>query len=258
MALVRETKLSECAFLVGSDKADFGVRYYLADSEILMAGHPTIATIRSLVHRGLIDVTSGRVSLTLEVGSGVLPIDISIEQGEPLITMTQQRPVFGATIAPDEMAAVFGLTVDDISGIPQMVSTGTGFGIGILKTRSALDRAKLDASKLEILQEQPGMSGAMLFLAVLEGAEAGDTYARLMLPPPNPAEDPFTGSATGCLAAYLWANGLIEKSVFVAEQGHGMGRPGQAKVQVLGPRHDITGVKVGGHGVILMEGSLRL
>ena len=29
MALVRETSLSECAYLVGSDKADFGVRYYL-------------------------------------------------------------------------------------------------------------------------------------------------------------------------------------------------------------------------------------
>jgi len=33
-ALVRETSLSECAYLVASDRADFGARYYLAEREI--------------------------------------------------------------------------------------------------------------------------------------------------------------------------------------------------------------------------------
>ena len=36
LKLVKETSLSECAFLIGSDIADFGVRYYLAETEILM------------------------------------------------------------------------------------------------------------------------------------------------------------------------------------------------------------------------------
>ncbi len=49
LALVNETSLSECAYLVGSDVADFGVRYYVAHQEILMAGHPTIATVASRV-----------------------------------------------------------------------------------------------------------------------------------------------------------------------------------------------------------------
>ena len=44
--------------------------------EILMAGHPTIATVASLVHRGLVDLSSGRASFTLEVGAGVLPIEV--------------------------------------------------------------------------------------------------------------------------------------------------------------------------------------
>ena len=258
MALVRETKLTECAFLVGSDKADFGVRYYLHDREILMAGHPTIATVRSLIHRGLIDISDGIVSLTLEVGFGVLPIDITIEKGEPLITMTQQQPAFGALADLQEVAAVVGLHADDIVGTPQVVSTGTEFCICILKSRSALERAELDRLRLIELQKRSGMKGIELFLAVLEGADVGDTYARLLLAPPNPAEDPFTGSATGCLAAYLWANGLIKSPIFTAEQGHGMGRPGQAKVEVLGARENISGIKVAGHGVILMEGSLLL
>jgi PhzF family phenazine biosynthesis protein len=75
-ALVRETNLSECAYLVGSDRADFGVRYYTAKREILMAGHPTIATVASLIDRGLVDLSTGAAEFTLEVGAGVLPIRV--------------------------------------------------------------------------------------------------------------------------------------------------------------------------------------
>jgi len=75
---------------------------------------------------------------------------------------------------------------------------------------------------------------------------------------PMPAEDPFTGSATGCMAAYLWAKGLIDAPAFVAEQGHWMGRPGTAQVEVLGPRDAIEGVNVGGRGVVLMSGLLHI
>ncbi|MEM1371425.1 MAG: glycosyltransferase, partial [Pseudomonadota bacterium] len=44
MRLVRETRLSECAYIVPSEQADFGARYYLTHAEIPLAGHPTIAT----------------------------------------------------------------------------------------------------------------------------------------------------------------------------------------------------------------------
>ena len=88
--------------------------------------------------------------------------------------------------------------------------------------------------------------------------EGGDTFSRLLLAPPSPPEDPFTGSATGAMAAYLWRNALISSPSFVAEQGHGLGRPGQAQVTVLGPREDITGVVVAGQGYVLMSGTADL
>jgi trans-2,3-dihydro-3-hydroxyanthranilate isomerase len=80
----------------------------------------------------------------------------------------------------------------------------------------------------------------------------------LLLAPPNPSEDPFTGSATGAMAAYLWHHGLIETPEFTAEQGHGMGRAGHALVNVLGERNAITGVEVAGQGVVLMSGIVNL
>ena len=60
----------------------------------------------------------------------------------------------------------------------------------------------------------------------------------------------------GAAAAYLWSKGLIDNPQFVAEQGHGMGRPGQAQVEVLGPRDAITGVRVSGQGRVVMSGDV--
>ena len=54
MAYVRETSLVECTFTGPSEVADFKVKYYLASREIPFAGHPTIATVAALRHRGLI------------------------------------------------------------------------------------------------------------------------------------------------------------------------------------------------------------
>ena len=60
------------------------------------------------------------------------------------------------------------------------------------------------------------------------------------------------------MAAWLWRHGLIKSPQFVAEQGHWLGRPGRAEVEVLGPPEAISGVKVGGQGCVLMRGYLNL
>jgi len=254
MRLVRETSLSECAYLVSSEVADFGARYYLAEREILMAGHPTVATVASMISRGIV---ADNCAFSLEVGAGVMAISVS----DGLITMTQAAPEFLKAHAPERVAEIYGLRGSDIVGTPQVVSTGTPFCVTLLKDHAALRRAVLDVDALVAWRAEDGnaQSDTMEpFLVTLGGVDGGDTFSRLLLPPPMPAEDPFTGSATGCMAAYLWSQGLIESPSFVAEQGHWMGRPGQAQVEVLGPSDAIKGVKVGGRGVVLMSGELHL
>ncbi|MEM6439037.1 MAG: PhzF family phenazine biosynthesis protein [Pseudomonadota bacterium] len=261
-ALVRETSLSECAYLVRSDVADFGARYYLADREIPMAGHPTVAIVVSLVSRGLVELEDGAAAFTLEVGSGVLPISVrETAWGGVTVEMTQARPRFGAYQDPAEIAAIFGLSAEDMAGRPRIVSTGTAFCATALASKDALRRARLDPARLQAWREGTGEAGAAImepFLTVLEGEARGDVFSRLLLSPPLPPEDPFTGSATGCMAAYLWSEGLIDAPRFSAEQGHWMGRPGRAEVEVLGPRDDVHGVKVAGPGVVVMSGELRI
>lgn len=263
LSLVRETSLAECAYVVPSDIADFGARYYLADKEIPMAGHPTVATVASLIHRGLVDLSCGTASFTLEVGAGVMPIEVALnDAGSPVITMTQAAPAFGKFHDAGRIASIYGLSADDIAHRPQVVSTGTPFCITLLKDKQALRRAKMDSAALEAFRAEDGSTRAELmepFLVTLGGeTSAGDTFSRLLLAPPSLPEDPFTGSATGCMAAYLWHHGLIDSPRFTAEQGHWMGRPGRADVEVLGAPDAITGVRVGGQGYVLMSGELHL
>ncbi|MEM9097190.1 MAG: PhzF family phenazine biosynthesis protein [Pseudomonadota bacterium] len=255
MRLVRETRLSECAYIVPSEKADFGARYYLTHAEIPLAGHPTVATVASLISRGLV----GPGEFTLEVGAGVLPIHVS---DDLTVTMTQRAPEFGEIFEPELIAKMYGLAADDILGRPQIVSTGTAFCVTLLQDKDALRRAVLDPGLVAVFRDGVDHENAGIlepFLVTLGGAtEHGDTFSRLLLAPPMPPEDSFTGSATGCMAAYLWHHGYLKRPSFVAEQGHWMDRPGAASVQVLGPREAITGVEVGGKGVVLMTGELAI
>ncbi|MEO1329988.1 MAG: PhzF family phenazine biosynthesis protein [Pseudomonadota bacterium] len=262
LAFTRETRLSECVFLQASDRAAFGARYYTAAGEILLAGHPTVATIIALIAADKLPAPSRAqpVETTLEIGAGVLPITVEAppDGGPPRVEMVQPAPAFGRYYAPIQIAELVGLEAADVAAPPRTVDIGgTRFCVTLLQSKDALRRARLDAERLEAFRADADFREP--FLATLGGATPeGDTFSRLLLAPPEPAEDPFTGSATGCLAAYLWSEGLIETPRFVAEQGHDMDRPGRAWVEILGPRAEPSGVKVAGQGVVLMRGAVAL
>lgn len=255
-AFVKETSLTECTFVGPSKIADFKVRYFLAGGEIPFAGHPTLATAVSLINRDQIDGTQ----VTFETRAGIVPIEIDESFGLPRITMTQPAPDFGPELDPELLARIGGIAAEDIIAPPQVVSTGLPFCIVILRNHKVLEQVTLHPELTKKFREAGVYPGLMEpYWATLQGfSEVGDTFSRLPMLPPNPAEDAFTGSATGCLAVYLWSRGMIEDRNFIAEQGHLMGRPGQAQVQVLGAQRNIQGVRVAGHGHVLMSGKLHL
>lgn len=255
LAYVRETSLVECTYTGPSELADIRVRYFLATREVPFAGHPTIATVAALKARGY--MTGDRI--VLETGAGLVPVTLT-EDG--LFEMTQIAPRFGLRPDPALVARAIGLPEAAIAAPPQFVSTGLPFCITLLRDHADLRQARLDAEGLRDLAALQGFDGSDMaepFLVTLKGAtEAGQTFSRLLLAPPSPPEDPFTGSATGAMASYLWHNGLLDASGFVAEQGHWMGRPGQARVSRVGSADQIEGVRVAGAGYVLMSGTVYL
>ncbi len=259
-AIAREQNLSETAFVRRSRSCDFGVRYFTPAEEIPLAGHPTIATAWALVDCGRLQLQGPRTRTTFELQVGPIEVEVvSGPSGPEHVVMSQKKPVFLAPYEAAEVMPIFGLRSEDLlPGFPiQTVSTGLQQLMVPVRDLEVLRRIALDVPAYVELRRRSDFFSTHLFC--LQGATAaGRTFARHFVVPPDLIEDPFTGSATGGMAAYLWHHGCIETPTFIAEQGHWLQRPGQATVEVVGPRHDITTVKVGGPAVTVIRGTMEL
>ncbi|WP_375434327.1 PhzF family phenazine biosynthesis protein [uncultured Hymenobacter sp.] len=261
--LAQEFNQSETAFVRRSAEVEFGVRFFTPAEEIPLAGHPTIATITALLHAGRLQLTGPRTTLQLALRDGPIRIDVDAPTtaGElPQISMTQRPPVFGQLHDPAVVAPLFGLTPADVlPGAPvQTVSTGTPQLMMLLRDHDALRRATPpEPAAYARYRATSDFFSPHLFC--LGGATpAGHTFARQFGTPPDLPEDPVTGSATGGMAAYLWHYAYLAQPDFIAEQGHWLGRPGTITVHVAGPRDAIEFVRIGGTGVVLVEGKLMI
>ncbi|MBC8503806.1 MAG: PhzF family phenazine biosynthesis protein [Chloroflexi bacterium] len=268
LAIAKEMNLSETAFVRRSEAADpstslrasFGVRYFTPAEEIPLAGHPTIATTFALIDTGRLKLSGPQTTITLELQVGPIDVEIFSDGGTVgRIVMSQLKPQFLSTHDPAEVMPIFGLSPRDaLPNVPiQTVSTGTPQLMIAVRDHEVLRRIQVHVGAYEEYRTQSDFFSPHLFC--LGGiTDAGQTFARHFGVPPDTPEDPFTGSATGGMAAYLWRYGLIKVPVFVAEQGHWMNRPGLATVEVVGPPEEIETVKVGGQAVTVMRGEFQI
>ncbi len=259
-AIAREMNLSETAFVLESDRADVRARYFTPAEEIPLAGHPTIATFHALIESGRLPFAGPVQNYTLELQAGVIEVEVHGDSGMTArVIMSQRAPEFLRQYQPEEIMPVFGLCLDDLlpDVVIQTVSTGTPQLMVPLQNSHSLRRVEMNVAAYRALRQAGDFFSPHFF--ILEGATSeGDTFSRHLGVPPDMVEDPFTGSATGGMGAYLWRYGLIAQPSFVAEQGHWMNRPGAATVEVVGPPESIATVRVGGPAVTVMEGILRI
>ena len=254
-AIARETNLSETSFVLPSTQADFRVRYFTPRTELPFAGHPTIATAFMLAQEGMISLREPVTRITLEFGIGVLPVDIHVENGRPMrAVMTQQAPTFGQQFTAEETAPCFGLAVPDLRPDcpPQVVGTGVPFLIVPARDVHVLGQVKMEREALADLCDRAGVSAAFMFSIGGFDPEA-DTHARLF-DPRGTMEDPFTGSASGAMGAYVVRYGLKPGPTLVAEQGQFVGRPGRGTLEILGSPERIESVRLGGAAVKVLDG----
>jgi len=259
LAIAKEMNLSETAFVWRMDDGRFRARYFTPAEEIPLAGHPTVATIYALIDSGRLKLESDYLKLPLVLRDG--PVDVEIfakDRKVERISMAQRKPQFLSIHQPEDILPAFGLDESDMfpNSVIQTVSTGTPQLMILLKDLQSLRKASPNLEKYARLRNISDFFSPHLFCS--QGIEHGATFARDFGLPPDTLEDPFTGSATGGMAAYLWHYGLIESPNFIAEQGHWMSRPGEGYVEVIGPRDDIQTVKVGGAAVTVLKGELTI
>lgn len=259
-AVTREMNLSESAFLLPPTIGDFKVRYFTPMGEIPMAGHPTIATTFALVESGKIKLITEKITIALELNVGIIPVEILSENEKvKCITMSQKTPEFMRLYDSSEVLPIFGLSESDLepNSPIQTVSTGTPQLMIHVRDLDALRKINVNSSSYQNFHRQGDWFSCHIF-CLQSISDQGSTFARHLSPPPDLFEDPFTGSATGGMAAYLWHYGFLDSPKFIAEQGHWLHRPGQAFVEVVGNRNNIETVKVGGSAVSVLTGTLKI
>ncbi|MEW6047807.1 MAG: PhzF family phenazine biosynthesis protein [Bacillota bacterium] len=257
-AIAQEMNLSETAFVLPSDVADFRLRFFTPRKEIPMAGHPTIATVHALIEDGRISLTAAHTRVTLQLNVGVLPVEIrTVPDGAPFIVLTQQRPEFLRTYPREPVAAALNLAPAHIIEPIQTVNTGTPQLMVRLHDAATLEEMHPDFDRLVELTERSDFFSVHVF-ALIDHTRQPRAVARHFAPAAGVNEDPVTGSASGAMGAYLVHYGLVDSSTLVAEQGHAVGRPGRVHVEVVTSHGVIEAVKIGGQAITIFRGQLLL
>lgn len=254
---------NETAFVVGSDHADLGIRFFTPKQEMELCGHATMATIYALKTNGLLEA---KRDVTIETKAGILPIKIDIAKKGPIyINMRQSSPQFeGYEGSRRDLAISLGINEEDIEEeLPILYgSTGTWTLLVPIKSLNAFKIMKPDSKKFPSLLKEKPRASIHPFCFETYSLDA-DMHARHFSSPfSGTVEDAVTGTATGVLGAYLakYIRKNAEKTLnLVVEQGQEMNKNGRVKVNVSrsGDNYDvvITGsaVYVGEFDVSLID-----
>ncbi|SDJ93982.1 trans-2,3-dihydro-3-hydroxyanthranilate isomerase [Halovenus aranensis] len=255
-AIAAEMDYSETTFVTGEPtERGWPVRIFTPEEEVPFAGHPTLGTA-SVIRQKLADDTPESVTLDLKVGS--VPVTVGRDGDESFLWMSQQPPEFGDELDHGELAAVLGLEatqVDDAWPV-RVVSTGLPTIVVPLEDRAALEDIDLDRQAYDELVAD---RDAKLVHAVCPEPrdDDNDLAVRMFSPYYGVPEDPATGSANGCLAAYLsdveyFGSPSVDARV---EQGYEMGRPSLLLLHSEPDGEEIA-VRVGGRVVPVARGDL--
>lgn len=259
-AIARELNLSETAFVLPSQTASFRVRFFTPAKEIPLAGHPTIATMHTLVEEGRIDLSGGPKRITQELSIGTLPVDIGLDAERNVrVVMTQAPPEFTRRLDRNLFAQALGIKPGDmLQDVPvQVVSTGTPQAMVPVASLDVLKKLRPDFQHLSDLEQVGHYFSVHVFC--LETFDAANrAHSRHFAASAGINEDPVTGSATGGMAAYLWRYGLVRETHYTVEQGHIMGRPGLVEVEVEAQGEEPAAVRIAGTAITVLRGTIAV
>src|SRR3954468_682750 len=264
-AIAKEMNFSETTFVLPPETpgTDARLRIFTPGEELPMAGHPTIGTTFALARTGAI----ARGSRGLVFGCGVGPVPVTMTwNGDDLgfAWMTQPLPTFAEPIRdPARVAAALSLSPAAVAGTGPPVEGGSCGGRVLfvpLTTRSAVDKAEVNAGVLESLFSATKMKAHGIFIFTAQPGDARATvYSRMFAPEMGITEDPATGAASGPLGCYLVRHKIVradKADSMMGLQGVKMGRPSHIHISIGTEGDEIKSVRIGGESVLAGEGTL--
>jgi len=253
--IAREVNFSETTFITSPEKSNGGydVRIFTPVNEIGFAGHPTLGTA-FIINNHILKNPENKILLNYQVGQ--IPVTVEIDT----LWMKQNQPEFGRETDKQLMAQTLGLEISEIDyRLPVMeLSTGLPFTIVPLKTMKALKKAKVNLLKLEEFIRHAWAKEILVFST--ETYEPHHSLStRVFVEYLGIPEDPATGSATGCLAAYLLKYDVFGtcKIDISAGQGYEVGRPSELKIKAE-LKDGVYDINIGGSVTEIAEGEWKI
>jgi len=229
---------SETAFVCPSERADVRLRFFTPLEEVPLCGHATVAAFALMFERNVLSAGEYRQ----EIGAGVLPVRV---YADGRVKMSQARPVFGEFVRRADAAAVLGCAEELLVGLPpQIVSTGLRDVFVAIRDRAALLALQPDFAAMSRLNAETNSLGFHVYTRDTISPLAA-AHCRNFAPLVGIEEEAATGSASGALAALLFARGAAGP-VQEFEQGHAIGAPSSIRAELELQGEEIAGVGVSG------------
>ncbi len=252
--IARKVGFNETAFVVPTDKADLGIRYFTPGHENNLCGHATMGTIFALYRAGQLT----KQSFTIDTKAGVLPIETQEENGSLTMTMQHAAPAFQSFAGSRaELAEVIGLKEEDLHEDLPIVYGSTGIWTLIVPVKQL---ASFSAMKPHtenfptVLKEMPRMSIHPICLETRD--EECILHSRHFSSPfSGTVEDPVTGTASGVMGAYYKTYvkpALSLPATLIMEQGHEIDKDGKVSVH-LEEKEGQLSVSISGTAVFVKE-----
>jgi len=255
-AIAREMNLSETTFILPRDpkverERGVRVRIFTVQEELPFAGHPTLGT--AFLLRG----STGAAEVKLDLNVGTVPVRFEEKSGQPVFgEMTQADPKFSLTHDRETIVRAAGLRDGDIDpSLPvQTVSTGLVFTVVPLRGLEVIRRLHVDFKSASEYLERSG-GGKFFYFVTRETVDpTARLHARMLF---YNGEDPATGSAAGCAAAWMVANRVAQSDERVLiEQGIEMQRPSRIFVRASLRDNTVVNVRVGGNAAEVLRGEI--
>lgn len=251
--IAREINFSETTFITSSEdyKQGYDVRIFTPAQELPFAGHPTLGTAY-VIQKALIKSPVEVVNLNLKVGQ----IPVTWDRTYEALWMRQNPPIFSQQFLAQDLATILNIAVEEIDlRFPiQEVSTGVPFILVPLKTHTTLRNCRVNREQYFQFVEKTQAKSICVFCPETYFSE-NQLSVRVFADYLGVPEDPATGSANGCLAAYLVEYRYFEEErVNVrVEQGYEMGRPSLLLLK-SSKNQNMIEVNVGGKVVLVGKG----
>jgi trans-2,3-dihydro-3-hydroxyanthranilate isomerase len=253
--LARETNLSETTYILPRDadverREGHKVRIFTVNEELPFAGHPSLGTAWHLHQQSRAD------EIVLDLRVGKIPVRFQQRDGLLFGEMRQAEPTFGQTHEHAAVAKVLGLPVAELDeDLPiQTVSTGVPFTLVPFRSLATLQKLNIGWSQLAPYFAGTGNTGFFYFVCRETVDPQATLHARMIF---YNGEDPATGSAAGCCAAWAVRYGVLPPDTQgLIEQGMETRRPSFIYIRAGKNGEKVTDVRVGGHVVQVVDGEV--